>query len=257
MLVTDESGDIACIQQFCSVGCVNINNPDCNTIPFTDAYLRNEESGDGSGNTALSSATAITTAVTSAFTGPPLPAACSTVQYFYSFCNSVTPSFGSLAPSAQASCLCYSNNTWSPNSLDIPYSSCIAFLNSIEPAATSALTALNSELGFCASVGNVNNASSTVGGAPITLTAASRAGSGLGGGRGNSTPTATGTEAPSAAGSGISAATGSGTQSSTASAASATTTKNGAAAGQAKGDGRMFGKLGVGLVLLVWLLALL
>ncbi|KAL9029309.1 MAG: hypothetical protein Q9196_002435 [Gyalolechia fulgens] len=66
---------------------------------------------------------------------------CSSVISKYSACASATPGFGSsYFWEEQASCLCYSGNSYAPSSFDSPYSSCLDVLSSSDFDAYTYLT---------------------------------------------------------------------------------------------------------------------
>lgn len=87
-----------------------------------------------------------------------VPEACSYVYGGYSYCNSVSPGFSTMAGTDQAPCLCYSSTNWVPDVFDNAVETCANFARTASPSDYSAL--LENE-GFCTRVGNVLAPAST------------------------------------------------------------------------------------------------
>lgn len=87
------------------------------------------------------------------------PAACSFFFDAIEFCSSVSPGWISMAPSRQATCLCYSSTSWAPTLFDGAASTCASYAKTADPADYSVISELQ---GFCSSVGNVKPASISV-----------------------------------------------------------------------------------------------
>lgn len=100
-------------------------------------------------------------------------AACQVVSSALSICASLTPSFTSLQPTAQAKCLCYSNTVWSPNIFDNPVQSCADYASTAAPPAYGALSNLQN---FCGNIGDVNK--------PVTVFSLAPTAGGSGNGNG-------------------------------------------------------------------------
>jgi hypothetical protein len=73
-------------------------------------------------------------------------------------CNSLTPGFTTMNPSAQAHCLCYSSTVWAPNIFDGAVGQCAGFASTAAPAAYAPLANLE---GFCESIGDIEGPKST------------------------------------------------------------------------------------------------
>ncbi|PQE22560.1 hypothetical protein CJF31_00001466 [Rutstroemia sp. NJR-2017a BVV2] len=84
---------------------------------------------------------------------------CVSLSSALNICESATPSFTNLSPTQQAPCLCYSQTSWHPTNFDHAVASCAQFASTALPDAYSALANLE---GFCASVGNVQMAASSI-----------------------------------------------------------------------------------------------
>ncbi|KAF7958304.1 hypothetical protein EAE96_001855 [Botrytis aclada] len=67
-------------------------------------------------------------------------------------CESISPGFTSLVPSAQAQCLCYDSSKWVPTIFDNAVQTCANFASTAVPSAYPAFVNLE---GFCGNVGNV------------------------------------------------------------------------------------------------------
>ncbi|TEY45419.1 hypothetical protein BOTCAL_0334g00090 [Botryotinia calthae] len=67
-------------------------------------------------------------------------------------CESISPGFTSLVPSAQAQCLCYDSSKWIPTIFDKAVQTCADFASSAVPSAYPAFVNLE---GFCGNIGNI------------------------------------------------------------------------------------------------------
>jgi hypothetical protein len=91
---------------------------------------------------------------------PPPPAqllqqnsACNLVGQAIAICNTLTPSFNTLQPTAQAHCLCYSSTSWRPSIFDNAVKTCADYAFTAAPGAYNPLANLE---GFCQGIGDVN-----------------------------------------------------------------------------------------------------
>ncbi|CAD6442353.1 8b93a3d3-bc37-4385-9829-e4274e3280da [Sclerotinia trifoliorum] len=84
---------------------------------------------------------------------------CALVSSTLFACESITPGFTSLLPSAQASCLCYSSSTWIPTVFDKAVQTCANFASTAVPDAYPAFVNLE---GFCGNIGNIKTARSSI-----------------------------------------------------------------------------------------------
>ncbi|ATZ50482.1 hypothetical protein BCIN_05g08300 [Botrytis cinerea B05.10] len=67
-------------------------------------------------------------------------------------CESISPGFTSLVPSAQAQCLCYDSSKWIPTIFDKAVQTCADFASTAVPSAYPAFVNLE---GFCGNIGNI------------------------------------------------------------------------------------------------------
>ncbi|KAI9648162.1 hypothetical protein NHQ30_002794 [Ciborinia camelliae] len=79
---------------------------------------------------------------------------CALVSSTLFACESISPGFTSLLPSAQAPCLCYSSSTWIPTVFDKAVQTCANFASTAVPGAYPAFVNLE---GFCGNIGNVRS----------------------------------------------------------------------------------------------------
>jgi hypothetical protein len=78
---------------------------------------------------------------------------CVTVGSIIDSCISATPAFTDLNNEQQASCVCYSGNTWNPNGFDVPILSCANYVQTAVPSEYSDFEGLE---GFCTNYGAVS-----------------------------------------------------------------------------------------------------
>ncbi|MCJ1403070.1 hypothetical protein MMC11_006293 [Xylographa trunciseda] len=110
--------------------------------------------------------TTITTPPSAASTGPGA-AACSSAEYFTSYCESISEGFDNLPQSQQASCLCYTaypSAAWAPQIFDGYVSDCAQYLPATDPNQA----VFQSLEGFCADAGNIYTMT-TLAAQPTTL----------------------------------------------------------------------------------------
>jgi len=111
-------------------------------------------------------------------TGPTTPAptntatgllypACMTIGSMIASCESAIPTFSALDNAQQASCLCYSGNTWNPDGFDSPILSCANYLQTADPSDYPDASVL---VGFCTQYANVQSSQTLVTGNPVTST---------------------------------------------------------------------------------------
>lgn len=87
--------------------------------------------------------------------------ACPYIAGFESYCSFLTPNFLSLAPTNQASCLCYVSASWAPDNYDSIFGSCVNYLATSLPDVLANLTSAAGHPPIttpCRSIGNVRNA---------------------------------------------------------------------------------------------------
>ncbi|MCJ1292631.1 Syntaxin-binding protein 3 [Xylographa carneopallida] len=80
--------------------------------------------------------------------------ACSSAEYFTSYCESITPGFDAMPQSQQASCLCYtaySSAAWAPQVFDDYVGACAQYLPSSDPDQA----VFQGLEGFCEDAGNI------------------------------------------------------------------------------------------------------
>lgn len=93
-------------------------------------------------------------------------ASCATAIAYVSACQSLTSNFQSLAPSEQASCLCYdANNNFAPSTFDGAWAACASYASTSDMSDFAFFT---SNEGFCASAVNGAAASGSGSGTPTT-----------------------------------------------------------------------------------------
>lgn len=80
-------------------------------------------------------------------------------------CESISPGFTSLVPSAQAQCLCYDSYKWIPTIFDKAVQTCADFASTAVPSAYPAFVNLE---GFCGNIGNIMTTMGTATISPIT-----------------------------------------------------------------------------------------
>jgi hypothetical protein len=71
---------------------------------------------------------------------------CNAVGQAIAICNSLTPGFNTLQPTAQAHCLCYSGTSWKPTIFDNAVKTCADYASTAVPGAYQPLASLE---GFC------------------------------------------------------------------------------------------------------------
>jgi len=79
--------------------------------------------------------------------------ACLVVGEALAICNSLSPGFTTLQPTAQAHCLCYSSISWMPGIFDNAVKTCADYASTAVPGAYQPLANLE---GFCQSLGDVD-----------------------------------------------------------------------------------------------------
>ncbi|ESZ92747.1 hypothetical protein SBOR_6859 [Sclerotinia borealis F-4128] len=98
---------------------------------------------------------------------------CALVSSSLFSCESISPGFTSLLPSAQAPCLCYSSSTWIPTLFDKAVQTCAIFASTAVPGAYPAFVNLE---GFCGNIGNIRTsgpATISASTTPVSTTSAS------------------------------------------------------------------------------------
>ncbi|TGO74774.1 hypothetical protein BELL_0257g00100 [Botrytis elliptica] len=80
-------------------------------------------------------------------------------------CESISPGFTSLVPSAQAQCLCYDSSKWIPTIFDKAVQTCADFASTAVPSAYPAFVNLE---GFCGNIGNIMTTMGPATTSPIT-----------------------------------------------------------------------------------------
>ncbi|RDW76082.1 hypothetical protein BP5796_06903 [Coleophoma crateriformis] len=78
--------------------------------------------------------------------------ACRLVGTALYICESLTPTFTALDPTAQAPCLCYSSTSWVPEIFDSAVSLCVSYASTAVPESLGSVEILQ---GFCGRVGDV------------------------------------------------------------------------------------------------------
>jgi hypothetical protein len=79
--------------------------------------------------------------------------ACNVVGQAIAICNTLTPGFNTLQPTAQAHCLCYSSTSWRPSIFDNAVKTCADYAFTAAPGAYNPLANLE---GFCQGIDDVN-----------------------------------------------------------------------------------------------------
>ena len=87
-----------------------------------------------------------------------VPAACSSLEYFISVCNSYYPDLGSQPLTVQAECLCYDGTTWLPDIFDGIASTCADWAKTADPED---YTTVDSWAGLCTYAGDFINSTPT------------------------------------------------------------------------------------------------